>query len=82
MKGHGGMPPNGKSSTTLKQQYNGVMNNDPRPGSAQVKQTRPFVSQLISINLNHFSIYRLGEPAKAEREIMHENSDRAMVKAK
>ena len=48
MKGHGGLPPQGKSSTTLKQQYNGVMVNDPnRPGSAQVKQTRPFVSQFI-----------------------------------
>ena len=73
MKGQGGMPPNGKSSTTLKQQYNGVMINDPnRPASAQVKQTRPFVSHLFKINLNHFSIYRQGELARAEKEIINE----------
>ena len=41
----GGLPPNGKSTSSgFNQPYKGMMNDPNRPGSAQVKQTRPFVS--------------------------------------
>ena len=50
----GGLPPNGKNTANgFNKQYRG--NNmvvDPnRPGSAQIKQTRPFVSTFISEHL-------------------------------
>ena len=42
----GGLPPNGKNTASgFNKQYRGNMIQDPnRPGSAQIKQTRPFVS--------------------------------------
>ena len=44
----GGLPPNGKNTSAgFNKQYRGNMIQDPnRPGSAQIKQTRPFVSTI------------------------------------
>lgn len=43
----GGLPPNGKNTVSgfNKPYKNGMMIDPNRPSSAQVKQTRPFVSQ-------------------------------------
>lgn len=45
--GAGGLPPNGKNTASgFNKPYKGAMMQDPnRPGSAQIKQTRPFVSE-------------------------------------
>ena len=44
--GGGGLPPNGKNTASgFNKPYKGGMMMDPnRPSSAQIKQTRPFVS--------------------------------------
>ena len=48
--GPGGLPPNGKNTASgFNKPYKGVMMQDPnRPGSAQIKQTRPFVSEKVT----------------------------------
>ena len=74
----GGLPPNGKSTSSgFNQPYKGMMNDPNRPGSAQVKQTRPFVSLiffLFLITLNIFK-HRLGAPARPEKVIEINNGE-------
>lgn len=52
----GGLPPNGKNTATgfNKPYRNGMMVDPNRPGSAQVKQTRPFVSKTFLILISFF----------------------------
>ena len=52
----GGLPPNGKNTANgFNQPYKGGITSDPnRPGSAQVKQTRPFVSNPLNNSLLTF----------------------------
>ena len=63
----GGLPPNGKNTVSGFNKPLGGMADPNRPGSAQIKQTRPFVSQSI-ISFSHlFFLNRHGVQARAEK---------------
>ena len=67
----GGLPPNGKNTQSgFHKSYKGNMIVDPnRPGSAQVAQTRPFVSNYHIFIQTYFIFFnRLVEPVKAEKD--------------